>query len=362
MDKQKTEEKEIIGKLIDSSTPTIQGDEGTGKQYKEIDVYNTNMSMSEIMLGMFLTTGFSLVALMVIWASSMSENNGERLIVLLFGSPFIVVASFFAFVLFNSLFREMLVKLAGKEVKGMIIKSDNEKIGHYNILVMTSDGYRYFHCQLDEKVKIFKVKEIVNLKVLHDMVYINLHGGGNERIEDLLNGSTDYCKKVENANDNNQYVVCKEANVNFWNSFFYVFLGSGFVLPLLLLGGALLLSEDASTVKIDWIVWVFIVTFALIGACFLYIAFNSVYKYIMTVTHGKTVTGVVCGYSKEGMNYNHQRGTVYTIQINTCDGCRLIRYDMHGPETPFLKGELVDLMIYGDYFLVRKKNRVIRSN
>ncbi|MCR5837471.1 MAG: hypothetical protein K6G88_13290 [Lachnospiraceae bacterium] len=335
---EKTEEKEILGELVDSSTPTIQGDEELIGKYKEIEVHPANTTFRESSYKIAFAVGFTVLFLMVIWTMIFfTESIVDLVECFLFCAFFGAIAFAYCYIVIKELILKTKARYAGKEVKGMIIECDNE-IGNYSILVRTSKGYRYFRYHFDENVIVFKIKEIVELKVWNDTVYIKDNSGVKERIEDEI--------------ITNQYVLCKSVPITFYNTFFNLYIGLCAVFAPLLLGIELYLEREYVTFMMVWFPCVCIVVFIVVGIYLLVKAGYYVFYCILTVVRGRKVTGIVLGYIRKGISYNGLEGVFYTIQINTSQGQRLIQYEMHGPSAPYNKYDLVELKVYGDYYKI----------
>jgi hypothetical protein len=340
MKKQKLEEKEILGKMIDGSTPTIQGDEDITESYKEIKVRQFYGVWPEIADALFPTIVLTMMCLVFICFFVLYALCGDiKNCVLLF----FVVAFFGAFDCFH--IRELIrgirfainVRFSGKSIKGMIIECDQKEIGNYSMLVRTSNGYRYFDFYINEKIGLLNVGKIVDFTVFNDTVFINLHGSENEK-------------------NNNQYVLCKEASLDL-ETFISFCLGFGFVAPLLLLVSTFLFKRQIDLPELAWIIWLFIIVFAIMGIRLLYIAFGNIIRYILFAVRGRKVTGLIRDYERQEWSTRGINGVniIYMIQIDTSHGQRLIRYNTNKSETLYDKDDLVELKVYGDYYKIIEK-------
>jgi hypothetical protein len=202
------------------------------------------------------------------------------------------------------------------------------------------------------------------------VITTDLDGEGVFTLEKLVDGT--YINEEKNYKKHGSYVTCKSTNVNFWNTTFYSILGFGFIFPFVSVLFLAIISLDSleivesTTVKDSLFAKIYVVfvlgMFLLFGILLLYFGYGNALKNIKVETLGVATTGKICSRGETTTKYNGARGSVYTIMINTPEGGKFIKYDMHGPEAPYKNGDTVNVKVYQNYVSISKRVDVEKIN
>ncbi|MCR5837470.1 MAG: hypothetical protein K6G88_13285 [Lachnospiraceae bacterium] len=356
--------KEILGKLIDDSTPKLQGNERARANYKEIEVTNASDLMGSILSGLFIIGFLSLFTFVPVVGWSEADETYEKVALLVLGAIFGIIELIVLYKFVGVIFNGIAVRLFGKNVTGMICRLGDEIGGGCEILVRTSVGYRCFKYSIDKNVNGHRANDLIGLRIYNNSVLTNDIIGEDEfTLEKLVDGTY---KNEENSHKKyGSYVSCIPSNLNYWNSTFYFVLGFFCVLPFVagLLFSLLSLGSvdktEATTSKGSLIMNIyglfFLGLFLYLGILLLYLGYDNVVKNIKIQTLGASTTGKICSCERTGKTYNHRRGIVYKILIFTPEGGKYIKYDMESPAALYKEGEIVNIKVYQNYVTISKR-------
>ncbi len=132
-------------------------------------------------------------------------------------------------------------------------------------------------------------------------------------------------------------IKCKEMILDFWSVGFPLIFALAFGTP-----GALCMIA-APFVGIP---------FSLIGFVSAFLIIRRLIGHALVKAKGRRITGIVYGYMDDDVYYNNEPGKVAKILVDTKKGKRFLLYQVGGTETPYKINRRIELLVYGDKFLV----------
>ncbi|MCR5703527.1 MAG: hypothetical protein K6G85_02795 [Eubacterium sp.] len=358
----KTENKEVLGKIIEGSTVPLQENGKIKKENKNIFIRAAGTTKWEYLGGIVFELAMLTGTFMGIYAAIDGDDVG-----LMFSIVCIPVFGFVAiWLLFNILrgiYYEIVVRIFGKKIQGTVLKVEQEN-SLLTIMVSTPVGQRTFEYKkykIQKDCRFYSAGCIVTLKVFGNIVLLLKKNGKRKTIENLKDLSFESIPDVIGYNGGASFVHCKVAHVNLWNCFAMSYLG--FVLfmatPILIvISVGLLKSIGKIGGKEIFGTLLGVTVFGLILIIEIVCIYKSsaqFYRFISVMIHGKTITGEICGCEEEiGMSYDKKPGVVYIIRIRTSDGYRMIEYKMSSSKMKYTIGETVTLKVYKNYVKLQK--------
>jgi len=153
---------------------------------------------------------------------------------------------------------------------------------------------------------------------------------------------------LHTAQANMEYPVreCKEATVNFWTVVFPMIFAVAFGVP----GLAMLIVA-----AVGYGTMLFVgLPFFLIGAVALGLTLRTLLRYAKVKKRGERIRATVYGYMDDHVLINDRPAQIVKLLIQTSAGPRFILYQLGNTLRPYGVNDTVDIMVYGDYFLICK--------
>ena len=164
-----------------------------------------------------------------------------------------------------------------------------------------------------------------------------------------------YCRNLtglDSSQANMEYPVikCKEANINFWNTWFpMIFAVSfgffGFIFPI-----TFIINNSENVISVV----LFSSIFAIIGITALIISLKSIIKYNLVKRKGKEIEATVYGYMDDTLLINEMPSQIVKLRIATNDGPRFILYQLIDVNRPYKINSKIKLLVYKDMFMVKE--------
>ncbi|MBR3898185.1 MAG: hypothetical protein IKJ43_02760 [Bacilli bacterium] len=164
-----------------------------------------------------------------------------------------------------------------------------------------------------------------------------------------------YCRNLtglDSSEANMEYPVikCKEANKNFWNTWFpMIFAVSfgffGFIFPIIFI-----LTNSSDTLSVI----LFSSIFAIIGVVAFIIALRTFIRYNLVKTKGKEIEATVYGYMNDNLLINEMPAQIVKLRVTTNDGPRFILYQLGDIKKPYKINSKIKLLVYKDMFMVKE--------
>ena len=165
--------KEVLGKIIDDSVPSVNGNENTKEKYPEMDITYATLTISDLVA--------TVVVLAITWLLPIScffywdklrQYGDAKYMYLIVSCITGFVGAIVLFVSLKRIFRHFFTIIFGKKVVGLVCECKKYYSYYYIILVRTKNGYRKFNYYLDGKNPTKRKGDLINFKVFNKMVYI----------------------------------------------------------------------------------------------------------------------------------------------------------------------------------------------
>ena len=145
-------------------------------------------------------------------------------------------------------------------------------------------------------------------------------------------------------------IQCKEANLTFITSTFFIIFGAFFIL----IGVGVPLALMFSMNEIDIMLPMVIVIFGSIGLGTIIFGLNRVIRNKKVKTYGKEIDATVYGY----MNDQYQGDAeVVKLLVDTNEGKKFILYQTGENTKPYKINSTIKLLVYKDMFLIKEDNK-----
>ena len=144
-------------------------------------------------------------------------------------------------------------------------------------------------------------------------------------------------------------LTCREANINFWTLAFPAIFAASFGITGLVM---LLIAASGFGNGMFFLIGA---PFALIGITALFLALRTVFRYIMVKTRGEKIRAVVYGYMDDKVLINDRPAQIVKLLIRTPEGPGFILYQLGDTVKIYGIHDSIDVMMYGNYFLICRK-------
>lgn len=167
-----------------------------------------------------------------------------------------------------------------------------------------------------------------------------------------------YCQNMtglDTATANMEYpaIECKEANINFWNTWFpmifAVFFGFfGFIVPIFFIA-----INAANSV----IVLLLCSIFGFIGLVSFIISVKTIIRHYLVKAKGTEIEATVYGYMNDNILLNGSPAQIVKLLVAAKEGPRFILYQLKDTKHPYKINSKIKLLVYKNIFKVKDDNK-----